>query len=393
MASMFASFGQDVILAGNKGTATPYPNVFAHPLVHFPNRTLSKEIRDKHLTHSTPWTEDEVRALFSYYKDDQQFQTVDAFICMFPSSYCEAWMPFNKSIIMWAAHRYALGRCTRGEWERLNDHMQAMAAATDRGHVLAGITLYDVEYINYFTGLRPRLIPSTSLWYANAPEGTSYDGNKPRRSEILLGPLQRREFPHMASLQGAGGQEWIFDFAKSLYGNYELKDLLNHRAMVLFPYATTSYGFIEIYALGIPIFVPDPLFLYELGTMVDRRLRDPWYCGDQVEVPPRHPSSTHSYSPEDNDRESFLYWIKFSDFYQWPFITTFSSWEDLVTKLNKADFDAIHRSMNTENKERKKKLVREWGDILASIPTNTNIPDSFDDGIKTIWNASRLMVG
>lgn len=392
IASMFSSFSHNIILAGSKGTATPYPEVFARPLVHFPNRTLSEEIRDNHLTHSSPWTEDEARALFTYYKDDQQFQTVDAFVCMFPSSYCEAWMPFNKSIIMWAAHRYALGRCTRGEWERLNDHIQAMAAAKDRGHVLAGITLYDVEYMNYFTGLRPRLVPSTSLWYAVATEGTAYQGHESKRSEILVGPLQRREFQHMASLQNAGGQKWSFDFAKSIYGKYEFKDLLNHRAMVLFPYATTSYGFIEVYALAIPIFVPDPSFLYELGTMVDRRLRDPWYCGDHVDIPPRHPDSIHMYSPEDNDRASFLYWIEFSDFYQWPFITKFSSWDDLISKLDTADFDAIHRNMTTENEERKKRLRREWSDILAKIPTSTEVPESFDDGIGTLWNVSTLMV-
>ena len=392
IASMFTSFSHNVILGGYKGTATPYPDAFDHPLVHFPNRTLSEEIRNKHLTHSTPWTEDEVRALFSFYKDDHQFKTVDALVCMFPSSYCEAWMPFNKSIIMWAAHRYSLGRCTRREWERLNEHMHALAAAKEQGCLLAGITLYDVEYINYFTGLRPRLIPSTSLWYAIAPEGANYQASKPKRPEILVGPLQRQDFQQMASLQSAGGEKWIFNFAKALYGRYELGDLLNHRAMVLFPYATTSYGFIEMYALGIPLFVPDPSFLYELGTMVDRRMRDPWYCGDRAELPSRHPNSTHPYSPEDNDRESFLYWIKFSDFFQWPFITTFSSWEDLISKLDEADLDAIHRNMETENKKRKEKLLREWDHILASIPTDTEIPDSFDSGIKTLWNVSRLMV-
>lgn len=391
IASMFAGMNHTVILAGSKGKTTPYPEVFEGPHIAFPARPLSPELQEKHLAHSDRWSEEEVRALFGYYQNDPQLAEVDAFICMFPASQCEAWMPFNKSIIVWAAHRYSLGRCSLSEWERLNTHLNDMLAIEGGGHVLAGVTRYDVEYINYFTGLRPKLIPSTALWYTDGVPGSLYSGTAPQHPEILVGPLQRTSFTHLEQLQAASQARWSFDFAKSIYGRYEMRDLLNHRAMVLFPYATTSYGFIEVYALGIPMFVPTPEFLYELGVMVDRRMRDPWYCGPSVQVPDRHPNATHPFSPEADDRQSFLYWVRFSDFYEWPYITQFSSWDDLLDKLDTADFDSIRQAMMQENAQRKQRIAQEWETILNEIPTGQKLPSSYDAAVQEIWRTSMFM--
>jgi hypothetical protein len=44
-----------------------------------------------------------------------------------------------------------------------------------------------------------------------------------------------------------------------------------------------------------------------------------------------HPSVTVPHDPNnDVDEDAIKYWLQFSDFYVWPHIQTYDSWEDLV---------------------------------------------------------------
>jgi hypothetical protein len=46
---------------------------------------------------------------------------------------------------------------------------------------------------------------------------------------------------------------------------------------------------------------------------------------------PRHPRVTVPHDPNnDNDEEAIKYWLQLSDFYVWPHIQTYDSWEDLI---------------------------------------------------------------
>ena len=46
---------------------------------------------------------------YNHYKKSAIINQVDAFICEFPASMCQLWIPFNKTIIFLAAHRYNIG--------------------------------------------------------------------------------------------------------------------------------------------------------------------------------------------------------------------------------------------------------------------------------------------
>jgi hypothetical protein len=389
LVSMLPGLGHRVVNAGEKGRRLPYPAVLDSPRVEMPSRPLAPVLQDEHYAQEGDFTqtEEDARALFSYYKDDPQFAKVDAFVCMFPAATCELFMPFNKSIILLAGHRYSLRRCSPSAWQGLSDHIRMLETA-GRGHVIAGITQYDVEYIRYFTGVRPRLLMATSLWYAFDPAQYPYTK---RRAEVLVGPLQRTSFAQFGTMQHYAGARWTFAFARTLYGRFELNNIADHRAFIVLPYAVTSFGIIEVYALGVPMLVPDPAFLYKLGTMDDRRMRDGPYCGGSVEVPKQHKDSSHPYSPEDADFESFSYWIKFADFYTWPHIQTFSSWDDLVVKLDRMDFDAVHAAMMDENAARKVNLARAWAEATCKVEQGRMVPREYDTAIKELWGVSKLM--
>ena len=62
-----------------------------------------------------------------------------------------------------------------------------------------------------------------------------------------------------------------------------------------------------------------------------------------------------------------MYWLQFSDFYDWEHITTFDSSEDLLNKLKEADFEKISRDMQRSYKRRRYVTLREWCDIIPKV--------------------------
>jgi hypothetical protein len=391
--SLLTRNGHIVIPGGHKMQGGPHPQVWEHPNVQWPERPLAPLITS-HTWSSGYISEAEIAEMFAYYKDDPQMARVDAFVCMFPFSYCEAWMPFNKTIIFNAGHRFALGRCSTARWERLTEHVQ-MAAR--RGHVIAAMGRYDAEYIHYFTGVRPVLLPTSSLWYAGHGVTTFTQA----RAEILVGPMQRSGdcsgsgavfCSIMHNMNAAAGDTFNFVAVKQLYQRFSLQDIANHRAAVLIPYAVLSYGITELYALGVPLFVPTPAFLAELGVMDDMRTTDVHYCPG-VAPPSQHPNSTHPHSPEDRSSAAHLYWLQFADFYQWPHIQTFGSWPELVAKLNATDFRAVHAAMLQENARREVELLDGWARVVEGVSlTRGAMPASYEQALRDLWGAERLQV-
>jgi hypothetical protein len=74
---------------------------------------------------------------------------------------------------------------------------------------------------------------------------------------------------------------------------------------------------------------------------------------------PKNPIYPHS--PNDlHSLEAIKFWLAKSDFYMWPHITPFDSWEDLLVKLEAADLNAISALMRAENKRVMTKLKADW---------------------------------
>src|SRR5207244_1007040 len=51
------------------------------------------------------------------------------------------------------------------------------------------------------------------------------------------------------------------------------------------------------------------------------------------------------------DRDAIRYWLKFSDFYQWPHIIYYHSTDDLVKKLHSTNLQSISAKMKTYNEQ------------------------------------------
>jgi hypothetical protein len=318
-----------------------------------------------------------VRAHFDYYLGDPDMQRVDAFICTFPMAMCEAWLPFNKTVIFVAGHRYALGRCNAQRWARLDQHIAAAAA---NGHIVASSTVYDQAYLNYYTGLDVPLLPINSLFYVNRRE---LPAHAVLRDEILVGPLQLETAPFSAELAAASGESFHFATAKQLYGRFELGQLATHRAAILFPYtAHSSYGIAELYALGVPLFVPAPQFLLSLNIVGDRLIAHMNYCGEGSFLPQRHAASRHVRSPESSEHDDALYWLSKAEYYTtMPHVTTFSSFADLAAKLVAANFTALRASVAAHLDQWEGDVKASFAAIAARVPKGRVMPASYEEAL------------
>ena len=84
-----------------------------------------------------------------------------------------------------------------------------------------------------------------------------------------------------------------------LHRPFELPDINRFKAAILFPYAMLSYYIADLITTAIPLFVPSPRMMARENIGFDARNNDIQYCWTRANELPRHPNTTHPYSPED----------------------------------------------------------------------------------------------
>merc|ERR1712083_662315 len=140
-------------------------------------------------------------------------------------------------------------------------------------------------------------------------------------------------------------------------------------------YSVMNFRLVELYSLGIPIFIPSPKFFLNSGGIGhDRTSTSEPYCDKdpklEKKMRPALNFSTHLYSPNIDfaeDTEAEMYWLQYADFYDWPHIQHFDNLEHLKEMLLMADLDSIHQLMIDELKFRKFKVTQNWCDISDRI--------------------------
>jgi hypothetical protein len=378
--TMLMQLGHTVRNMGHKGSSSPYPEFIRKMLP--PSRPLSNVITSL-VKHSSGMTEANAREFFEYYKNDTDMLETDAFMCHFPASFCEIYLPFNRSIIISASHRLFIGRCSIEESNRLVQHLRSMLSpGAAQRHFIFGSNKYDAEYITHFTGLHVPVLPASSYGYQHAAYA-------PKRVELLVGPLQIAKHKNLWEMNMVGNGSWTFSAVKALYPRFTPQDICNHRAVVLLPYAVHSYGITEVFSLSIPIFAPSIDFALELGLFIDKNVNDDVYCGKSFQPPAADPASPHPFSPEDRSTEAQYYWLQFADLYQYPHIQYFQSWENLVMQLDTTDFHAIHLKMTAYNSKRRVEIEHLLARVAEEISPRGIVREQWSHAIAP-WGP-RLM--
>jgi len=322
---------------------------------------------------------------------------VDAFLCNHAAGLCEAYMPFNRSLVVIASTRYEIGRHEPSRWREWNANL--VKIASHPRNVVAANNRFDAEYIKYFTGIQNVPVFPNYCGYT----GVTY---KPTRPQFLVGPgrgisdlLLKQLLAAAARTPGAPEFKRIRDLcvcahaahararaeATSLclhlvraspltrppffarrYNHFEYSDLAAHPAIVLLPYQISLMSIFEYYRMNIPMYAPTPRLLasWQVKHRVLNELTwDLVFKKAARGSPlPRHPSVPASVpDPNDQANEAGLaYWLKFADFYEWPHIDTFDSWDELLTKIKAADLNAVSAKMAAHNTQMKDGLLGDW---------------------------------
>jgi replicative DNA helicase len=65
--------------------------------------------------------------------------------------------------------------------------------------------------------------------------------------------------------------------------------------------------------------------------------------------------------------DAVLEWVSLADFYTFPHITTFDSFEELIGQLTSINLFAISEGMHTQNELDKVTIVSAWQQILRTV--------------------------
>ena len=177
----------------------------------------------------------------------------------------------------------------------------------------------------------------------------------------------------------------MFSHIRSIYKRYTLQELANHPAIVILPYAVMSYSIVEFYAINLPIFVPSIDFLFEMNVVEDRTLQS-HYCESMpepitLEKQKTLNNSRHAYSPNSNEYSAFSFWLQYAEYYQWPVVTVFDSYEDLFTKLKSVDLKRISEKMKQHNLVKEADLLNNWCRATKSMVKVQSIPESYEKAL------------
>ena len=188
---------------------------------------------------------------YQAYTGDPEMQSVDAFVCFHPTSMCELFMPFNKSIIVIASTRYEMGRHDPNRWKSWNENL--IKISKDPKNIVAGNNEYDAKYIEYFTGIKAKVLPS---FCGYIPE--SYN---PSRPEFLLAPVHHGQFQGIflnlfEKSKKAKSSKVDLVPLRTKYKHYKYSDLTAHKGMVYVPYQVSVMSLFEQYRMNIPLFFP-----------------------------------------------------------------------------------------------------------------------------------------
>lgn len=195
--------------------------------------TCAKSLRIITRENGMRLTPEIIEQFYDSYKDDFQMKQVSAFVCTLPVAMCEAFLPFNKSIIVISNIRYEQGRPEPEKWQTLNTNLRTIARHPRS--ILAANNLYDAKYMQYFLGEKydPIVVPNYCAYLR--------DSYKPTKKQFLVTPIHNNDLADKFYVE--------FDEAlirhqadlialplRQMYPQYLFSDLASHPAIIYVPY-------------------------------------------------------------------------------------------------------------------------------------------------------------
>ncbi|CAE7232852.1 unnamed protein product [Symbiodinium sp. CCMP2592] len=144
------------------------------------------------------------------------------------------------------------------------------------------------------------------------------------------------------------------------------EEIANYRAAVLVPNDLTVFAFIEVYALGVPVFVPRPSWLYRLRRAAPFGFLQPAFALPDVSgIHHKFPHAPFlSGAGGREDLSAFLFWQQTSELHSRPHVQQFSSIPELIQLSGSVDLNAVSRGMLEHREELRKRALAFWTNVL-----------------------------
>lgn len=317
---------------------------------------------------------DDLERFYNLTKNDYDIKRAHAFLVSYSIAILPLYSLFNRSVIAVAALRYERTiHFDKTRWIALNALIRAMAY--QKRNVIGANSLYDKEYMSYFTGIFPDYIPSFCGYTGVHYNPTRMSYLYARRPWNNLGnSWHRRLLDHFKEISA--------NFTIEALNRHEYTEVAAHLGIIFVPYQTSVMMFFEQYTMGIPLFAPTLDFLVQLHMIhyivYDKTLINSFRQKGSL-IPP-HPSMKDTYDPNnDEDIDSVRHWLSLSDYYIFPNVTHFKSIENLVEilqSMSMARLKVISQDMMKYNRQRLKLLLHYWRKRLLEIASlSSNRPE------------------
>lgn len=287
---------------------------------------------------------------------------------------------------------------------------------------LVANSMYDVEYVEYFTGIRPVYIPSwcgdADYSYGQRPEWVGCQHPPGRRVisddkkwTFVMAPSKQNAWfyggykneivdimhpfykPYLNGLRAFKRKYRVTNISETstqlINGRYytlpnlrhSLHEMRSHASenyaaypgIVWLPYQTSVMTFFEFYRLNIPMFAPSLNLLAswdaDFGFMDGRIYGNPNRYEDLIRKTTK--AAVNNTIPNPNldhtHPEAAKYWLQFCDFYVFPHITLFDNWTHLMELINEVNLTEIEIAMEQENKKQRVEILQSWDKVFAKL--------------------------
>lgn len=324
----------------------------------------------KHYIDSTIVTDDFFINIHNYNKEQvenifkEKYNDVTHVLCSFPPKRVEDFknIPDNIKIILNIGHRIHI-HLNPNQYKYFTNKIIEYSK-NDR-YILASMSEYDFQYVKYYTNIETLKLYVASF---HLPKEINYN---PNNNTILIGPshntdtiinfnnLQDLNQQSIAYAKINNKQPFLFNFIKNLYPHTNFINIVNHPAVLLFPYSAFSISMVELYQSNIPMLVPSKEMLK--GKMNDVKLY-PLYNNNiksiedfDIEYNKKDISSPNSFNLNDE-----LYWIDFMYFNKLNNILKYNNNDELFHIIYNNNFKDISNKMKIENETFLNEQLENW---------------------------------
>lgn len=259
----------------------------------------------------------------------------DGFVFTYSPTLAQLVEQVGKPILIVAATRYETPFTNKpNQWKEFNRWLyrhsssgQVILAANNKG---------DADYLEYYTGIKPDLVPSLC-----EKNGEKWRGGNGKR--VIVGRVPRLVDAVVENTKG------YFEPISSLGTPYRWEDLLQCEEVLVLPQNISTMTMFELATAGVPVCIPDKNWMRQLKKEHPQLLEELSFAQleniDAVKFEEDDPNNWQS--------EKFLdWWLDRADFYDqdlMPNVTTVSSFTDLNLNRSISDKSSYLNKIETRN--------------------------------------------